>query len=182
LSERTPEYRTGSVIEKEAAGIPEAKGFLPGLFGPQSPELVSEALNIPTLTKGIGEQLQIAKPTEKLIKGDLEKLLDPRHEENLRQIEVNAMLNDLMANDEVISGHEPESVLRVFNEISQLAPRTSHQKMLIRALLRKRLQYGGDQVDPFEVQQLLDVENKLKERDSRGRSPGGLYEIGMMEP
>lgn len=129
-------------------------------------------------TKAIAEQLDFAKPTDSLLRKDLRKLLDVKHEQKIREIEVNAMLHDLMANDEIISSHEPSNVIRIYNELSQMAPRVSSQQMLLRSLLRKRLQYGGDQVDPFEVQQLLDIENKLRERDSLGRNIPTMYGIG----
>jgi len=128
--------------------------------------------------KNIASELQFTKPTESLLKGDLRKLTDPAHDQALREAQVESMLNDLMANDEIISEHKPEDVLRIYNEINQMAPRAADQKMLVRSLLRKRLQYGGDQVDPFDVQQLLDIDNKIRTRDELPRSPLGTMGEG----
>lgn len=94
------------------------------------------------------------------------KLTDPQHEATLRNIQTESLLNDLMANDEVISGYDPNEVVSHFNEISQLSPRSVNQSGLMRALLRKRLQQGA--LDPYEVDMLLKIENSLKTRDNPG--------------
>ena len=91
-------------------------------------------------------------------------ITDPQHEAQLRLIQTEAMLHDLMANDEVISGYDPNEVIEHFNEISQLAPRASNQEGLMRSLLRKRLQTGA--FDPYEIEMLLKIENSLKLRDN----------------
>lgn len=131
------------------------------------------------ISKNIASEFPIpGKPTDTLLRKDLQKLVDPAHEQTIREAQVEAMLNDLMANDEVIGTHKPEDVIKVFNELNQLAPRAANQKMLVRSLLRKRLQYGGDQVDPFDLQQLLDIEGKLKTREELGKAPFGAMAQG----
>lgn len=95
----------------------------------------------------------------------MESLQDPAHTAKLRNMQTSALLTDLMANDEIISSYDPEEVIHHYNEISQIAPRASSQEGVVRAVLRKRLAGGQSAIDPFEVGQLLDMENKIKDRD-----------------
>jgi hypothetical protein len=102
-------------------------------------------------------------PKEKLLQRSLSELSDPQHEANLRNIRTQAMLQDLMSNDPVISGYQPDEVLGAFNELGEVSPRAVDQRLIMQPMLRKRLQQGV--LDPFEVDQLLGMEGKLKTRD-----------------
>lgn len=114
--------------------------------------------------KEVGRSLPGGKPTAALEQGMYEKLTDPTHEAEMRSIKVQAMLNDLMANDDVISQADPQEVMEHFNELSQMAPRAVEQPMMVRAQLRKRLQQGS--ADPYEADLLLKAENSLRQRES----------------
>jgi hypothetical protein len=89
---------------------------------------------------------------------------DPSHEARLRKVRAKAMLHDMMANDEYLSGEDPNKITDAYNEISQLAPRASESPMLMRALLRRFSAQG--QVDPHDVDQLVGVEANMKKRDA----------------
>jgi hypothetical protein len=115
---------------------------------------------------------------------DLQSLMDPSHEMEIRNIQSEALLNDLMANDEVIQGYDPEEVVDAFNEVSQLTPYASNKKAIMRDLLRKRLGGGAAALDQFAVgdalrtqQSLQDIEvpnpTSLSVLDSIGATPGG---------
>lgn len=105
----------------------------------------------------------IAPPEDKLLNKSIAQLSDPHHEADLRNIRTQAMLQDLMNNDPVISGYNADEVMGGFNEISELSPRSTDQRMIMQSLLRKRLQQGT--LDPFEIDQVLGMEGKLKKRD-----------------
>lgn len=90
-----------------------------------------------------------------------QQLSDPDHVSTLREIETRAMLQDMMMNDEVISGYDPEEILMAYNEIAQLSPRASAQPAVIRPLLRKRLTQGA--MEPFEAQQMADIEKTISQ-------------------
>lgn len=90
----------------------------------------------------------------------------PEHLRELREIETRAMLNDLLTNDEVISGYDPAEVLDAYNEIAQLSPLSAGQPAVIRPLLRKRLAQGA--VEPFEAQQMVDIEKTLGQTSAVG--------------
>ena len=87
-------------------------------------------------------------------------LNDPAHESRLREINTQAMLQDLLLNDPVISGYDPHEVTNAFNDITQISPSVADQRMLMQNLLRKKLQQG--QLDTFEQDQLLGFEDKLR--------------------
>lgn len=100
---------------------------------------------------------------------DMELALDdPKHDDELRGIEAKAMLNDLLANDEVISGFDPGEVSEAYNEITSLSPSAATQPALMRPLLRKRLTAGA--VEPFEAQQMADVEKTMRQTESMGQA------------
>lgn len=87
-------------------------------------------------------------------------ITDPSHEARLRKIRTSSILHGLLSNDEFISGEQPEKVTEMFNQISQLAPRSAEQPMLMRALIRRYLAQG--QVDPHDISQMVDMESRLK--------------------
>jgi hypothetical protein len=95
--------------------------------------------------------------------------MDPQHDLNMRQLQGKAMLHDLLTNDEVISAEHPDKVTKLYNDISKLAPRTATQPLLMRAALRRAISQG--QVDAHDADQLLGVENKIKDRDRPEDAP-----------
>ncbi len=105
----------------------------------------------------------LTPPTSDLLQDQMNDLTDPNHESQLRNIRTQAMLQDLMANDQVIKGHPPQESIQAFNEIGEVAPRAVDQRLIMQTLMRKRLTQGH--LDPFEVDQLLGMEGKLRQRD-----------------
>lgn len=112
----------------------------------------------------------MGKGDDKLKLDAYQAVSDPAHEAKIKSLQTQAALHDMLANDQVISGYQPEEVLKAFNEIQQLAPRSAAQPMLARALIRKHLAQG--QLDPFDINQLTGVEYNLKYRDSSDPASG----------
>ncbi len=114
----------------------------------------------------------IQPPTnDKLLQQSMDELTDPHHESQLRNIRTTSVLQDLMANDPVISGYQPEEVLSAVNEIGSLSPRSVDQRLVMQSLLRRRLSQGS--LDGMEINQLLDTEDRLKKRDTNApQHPG----------
>ena len=90
----------------------------------------------------------------------VQQAIDPRQEAELRAAKTQAMLNDFMTNDPVISGHDPETVLQAFNEISQMTPRVAEQPAMLRGLLARALELG--RTEPFEAEQAISAETGLR--------------------
>ena len=106
---------------------------------------------------------QIFPPKEDKVKGIKAKLETPEHANKIQGIRTRAMLDDLMANDPVISGYERDEVLQAFNHLSELAPQSiMTSNMLTKSLMRKYLEQG-QMLDTFDVDQLLGAENKLNQ-------------------
>jgi hypothetical protein len=91
--------------------------------------------------------------------GMQEDISDPAHEAQMRAIKSQAMLSDLMANDEIISGHDPATVTNAYNEIVQLNPHISAHYGIMRGALRKHLASGDMQ--PFDVEQLRKIDQSF---------------------
>jgi hypothetical protein len=148
---------------------------IPSVLDPSYDGTVSEsqkrAFSIPGFAGGMAatrafSQLNSAAKgdSSKSIQGALAALEDPAHEQKLRMINTQAMLQDMLLNDPVISSYDPEQVAGAYNDIVQLAPRVGDQRMLMQTLLRKQLQQG--QLDSFEMDQLLGMDAKLQKRDA----------------
>jgi len=86
------------------------------------------------------------------------QLENPAHDSEIRKIRTQAMLQDFMANDDVISGYDPDEVMTAYNELSQLAPRAAVQPAIMRPLLRRRLQ---GHMEPFEAGEAATIEKTL---------------------
>lgn len=113
--------------------------------------------------KSVLDQALSPKPKSELIEQQWMELEDPQHENELRKIQAQAMLQDFMANDEVISGYDPEEILRHYNELSSMTPRAATQPGVMRPLLRRRLQGA---MEPFEAEQATNIEKGLQQTSS----------------
>lgn len=110
---------------------------------------------------GIGNKLNDVAKKDEAVNKALQRISSPDHEDQLREIQTRAMLQDLLTSDPVISGYDPHEVASAYNELSQLAPRTAAQPVLARALLRKQLQLGA--LDSFEGNEAVSTEHKLRD-------------------
>jgi hypothetical protein len=122
--------------------------------------------------QGTAEQMPSGQTPDELSTSLLGQLSDPGHEQALQQVQVRSMLNDLMSNDEVVSGYDPDEVLSAYNEIASLSPRASLQPAIMRPLLRKRLAAGA--VEPFEAQQMADIEKTIAQTNVSNKTAGVL--------
>jgi len=112
---------------------------------------------------GVGGFAQKFAPKSKdeLIDDRMDDLAGTEHEQSLRGIQSKTMLHDLMMNDPVISGYDPDQVVDAYNQISQMAPRATHRRLMAQTLLRKYLEQGQT-LDPFDIDQMMDVERKIQ--------------------
>lgn len=187
-----PEFITGSILHnpaEEPLELKEAawpKNTPPAWPMPQSPsapakssekskpiEFKPNASFFTTPTKMVGEAMgasSIADMTggspidpKKEVRKQYDKLSDPDHESTLKSIKAKGVLNDLILNDPVVSGYDPQDVAMAFNEISELSPTLIDSPGMLRSVLRKRLEAGS--LADFDVKQLLDMDKVRSERD-----------------
>jgi hypothetical protein len=118
--------------------------------------------------RGLAEAL-IPDP-EKTVQKKMESFNDREHEEVIRGIRTQALLHDLMTNDPIISGYEPNQVAEAYNRISEVAPQASQRRLIAQQLIRKYLEQEAA-IDPFESQQLLDMEQKIKGKSTLQSTP-----------
>lgn len=97
------------------------------------------------------------------VREQYQKLTDPGHENALKTIRAKSVVHDMVLNDPVISGYDPQDVAMAFNEIAELAPSLIDTPGMIRPLLRKRLEAG--QLADFDVKQILEMDKLRADRD-----------------
>jgi hypothetical protein len=143
---------TDSVWSEKAAGIlgtPAVGAFLGSM-----------------ISRGTGVA-GVPKSKDELVEDAWLDLEDPAHANELRKIRAHTMLNQLMTDPEdPISGHDPDRVLRAYNEISQGFPRLAENMATLRPILRKRLE---GHPEPFEAKEMTDIEKGL--RDTKTPTP-----------
>lgn len=131
------------------------------------PELEKEAISgmFGGALAGLGSNLLSGQDTNSLLDSKVNALSDPQHESELQKIHVQAMLQDLMANDPEISGHEPDEVMNAYNELAGTVPSAAANGAIMGPLLRRRLM---GQMEPFEAGELTKLETGLR---SQHQSP-----------
>lgn len=155
--------------KQAAAGplLPVGHSLLSAAF-PQEKQAMPDPLQLlgtySLLQKTVGDSAKKLSPPddEARVTSLMNKLNDPEHESRLRAINSQAMLHNLMANDEVISGYDPAEVANAYSDIVQISPSVGDQQMLMQSLLRQRLAQGS--LDPFEQDRLLGYEDSLRKQ------------------
>lgn len=95
----------------------------------------------------------------------------PDHRDELRSIDTKAMLNNMVANDEVISGYakeNPNAIVDAYNEISKLAPDAAAQPLVVKGMLRRYLQQKY--LEPFEAGQLAGTSKTVHDANAPQQS------------
>ena len=120
---------------------------------PSSPPGTNQIANY--LVGGALDQEKIDKavfPVEKK-KTDLKEYID-----NLRRSD---LLNDLYANDPILSEQDPNDVMKAYQTIVEASPEMSLNKELVRAVLRQSV--NSVAVSPFDAKQWADLDKVLKQ-------------------
>ena len=139
---------------------------------PLSFSLFKEAGMFGDATKGILEK-SLGGAAKKDIQDESLNLEEPEHENELRKIQAQAMLSEMMSDpDNPISGHDPDEVLAAYNKISKLSPRASTQPLATQTMLHKALSGG---LEPFEVNDMNTIEKGVQKTHG---SPLGVGLLG----
>jgi hypothetical protein len=134
----------------------------PSLMGEEKQGSLMGAAAIGAGTRELLQRaLDPGKTKQEMIEDEWLELEDPEHENEMRSIQAQAMLNQMMSDeDNPISGHDPDTILNAYNEIAALAPRTAGSSAALQPLLARRL---AGNIEPFEVKEIADTEKSLKE-------------------
>ena len=93
----------------------------------------------------------------------IQSLLDPAFLQEVKEVEMATMMKKILQ-DPIISTHSPRAIEEALYEVQSIAPQATTYEPLLRSMLRKRLEAGG-QFDDVEINQLLDVDAKIEKRD-----------------
>lgn len=143
-----------------------------------SPPLLGEAIS-----KGVSGGVQ--RPISEAIETGVERAVSkPGLEqenialsERLKNVQRQIMLQDLMANDPVLSEESPDVVVNAYNAVLNLAPELATNKEVVRAILRQAVHSVA--IDPYAAQQWTQLEQNIRniagKTDFKGRpSEGGV--------
>lgn len=101
----------------------------------------------------------VPKTKDDMIEDAWLDLEDPQHQNELRKIQAHTMLTSMMTDPEnPISGHDPEKVLKAYNEISQIAPRAASNSASLQPLLQRHLEGHRE---PFEAKEMTEIEQGI---------------------
>ena len=85
----------------------------------------------------------------------------------MQNVQRQALVHDLIANDEIISTYDPKIALSAYNTMLKLAPKASMMPDVVRSVLR----YATAQtIDPNYASQLVELENNLNKRETEGQA------------
>jgi len=174
---RTSEAKTAYSRGKEANDARVAETMAPFAQAPTTPgEKRSAGFIGGVLMKSLMDSARSSdKATDAASSSMADILGDPDHENEIRRIQAQTMLSGMMANDDVISGHDPDEVLEAYNEVSRLSPRSATQPALVRPWLRKRLSQGA--VEPFEAAEMANVEKTITQTQTPGFSDSKVANV-----
>jgi len=175
-------YRTKQAVDRAEAGVKTAKENLrpfcqapvlnqaqsetpsPSLMGNEKVAFLdmAGAAAVGAGTRSLlNNALDPGKTKAELIEDEWLELEDPEHTNELRAIEAQTNLAQMMSDSRnPISGYSPDEVMKAYNEIAQMAPRTAQQPAALQPLLAKRL---AGHIEPFEVKEMADTEKALKD-------------------
>lgn len=157
ISEKTAELEELKAALKERVG--KACKEASGLASAATIGLVGRALEgSPALSgEATGEKAQARM---------IQRATDPAHENALRGIQTETMLQDLMSSDPVISQYDPADVVDAYNELSRMSPVASSQPVVLRGYLRRLLEsspdVAGRVLEGHEAGQLADIEKTMR--------------------
>lgn len=100
---------------------------------------------------------------EDIQRGALESLADPDFVDQITRIDNALNIHKLMKTDPIIGGYAPKELEEALGEIYSIAPTASKQTPLLRSMLRRRLE-AGDQIDDFSLNQMLAMEEKMRDQ------------------
>ena len=139
---------TSKYLIAEDTPVKKAAGFMSSVAGS----------SVADRTKNILDRALSDAPIQEARQEALTELSDPEHEAELRRIRAQALIAEMM-DDPIIGGHDPNEVLRAYNEISQLSPQGAMQPIIARSLLQRHLQ---GRMEPFEAKEITDIEKGVR--------------------
>lgn len=161
-----PDRRAPKNLSRMSAGLPgEGMGALSkdNWLMKDGPEAVSNAINS---VSGNADKWLSDKDSliGKLFKDRFEDVLNERGnpgqqvvDRGLTNARRQAMLQQLLVTDEVLSEADPEHVVSLYNTLVQTMPELAGDSNVMRMALRSAVQHDG--ISPFDIKQMTDTDN-----------------------
>ncbi len=84
---------------------------------------------------------------------DVEDVFTPKHQSEKLHIQAEALLNNLLTNDPILSDRDPDEVIENYNRIRSIRPNIIKQPHLVRSLLRQ-MSERSDALEPSLITEL----------------------------
>lgn len=107
----------------------------------------------------------------------LNSLLDPDYIRSTKEIDKALALKRIIATDAVVAKRQPGEINTALSEISDLAPTASSYPVLLRSMLRKRLELG-QQMSDLDLNQMISMEKGVRENETVNVVPKVVGESG----
>jgi hypothetical protein len=96
-------------------------------------------------------------------KGVMESLMDPDFRDQVERIDRARMIHKLIKTDPIVAAKPAQEIEQAFAEINSIAPQAAKHEPLLRSMLRRRLE-AGQQIDDFSLNQMLAMEDKIRDQ------------------
>ena len=102
--------------------------------------------------------------------GGAEEKEEAKLTERLRNLQRQMILEDLITNDPILGGENPQAVATAYKTLVNLAPDVSLQKEVARAAVRTAVNAVG--MSPFDAKMYAEMENEMRKQLTSGREGG----------
>jgi len=118
---------------------------------------------------------KIKPDSDNALAGAVMDFEDPDHRDAMRQVKIQAMLNDFLTNDEILAERDPDEVLDYFNQIQDLHPEIAVHPAMMRAWLRQAVEQGG--LPAFEAGSIVQQGKSLETSTETARRASRISEL-----
>ena len=125
----------------------------------ESADPLGELFQLGNKTIGGSVGAEVGKVIPKVVSGPATRA-EGKSRDKLRNFQRQLMLEDLMSNDPVLSGVDPDVALRNYESLVRLAPDLSMNKEVVRSVLRTAA--NAEALSPYDAKQMADVENVMR--------------------
>lgn len=147
-------YSDRSVLEDHSQPRTKSADLMQGMLGGAVASQLGDGL----------ASTRMGKPTGDLVSDARGNFESAQHANNLRQIDAQVLLHDMLNNDETLAGYPQGDVLSAYNELSEIGPRLTTQSLTMRPLMHRMMAQGG-KLDPHDVEQIIGLDSQLARRD-----------------
>lgn len=159
--------KEAQVVEKEAADAKDnlqyEKDYISEIYK-SAEALKKKSEDIPELDKTAGGITDLFKHVQDQVKNEQKKNPGPTSDRAMELFEQQAILQDLLVRDPILSKEDPHKIISAFEQIVRLSPGVAKERDVVRAMLRSMV--SGQALAPHTAGQLSDLETSLLKQRS----------------